>query len=173
VIYGCHAFIPRMKAQGGGHILNTASGAGLVSTLELAPYNLTKAAVVSLSQTLKQELAPYDIGVTVLCPSCVKTNIIEHTVDRLDVMEYTDGWGVEFIRTALRTSRITPEYEASRVIKALEKNKLYIKPRAIGFALGGLNARLTPESFYRIWAFMNKKGLAKPLFMKMAERGLL
>ena len=66
--YGCHFFIPRMKEQGHGYILNVASAAGLLSGAEMSPYNTSKAAIVSLSETLKEELAPNNIGVTVLCP---------------------------------------------------------------------------------------------------------
>jgi len=171
VIYGCHAFVPRMKTQGGGHILNTASGAGLVSTAEMAPYCSTKAAVVALSQTLKVELAPYNIGVTVLCPSCVSTDIVKHTLERTGFEEYSDGWGMEFMRVAWSKTNITPEYEAARVLKALERNKLYIKPRAPGFALSVLNARISPEIYYQMWAYLNKKGFAKPIYMKMAQMG--
>jgi len=68
MLYGCHFFIPGMKAQGGGHIINVASSAGLFSLMEMAPYNVTKAAVISLSETLRQELVSYKIGVTVACP---------------------------------------------------------------------------------------------------------
>lgn len=49
VVHGCHSFIPRMKKQGGGHIVNVSSLAGLISAPGFAPYNMSKAAVVSLS----------------------------------------------------------------------------------------------------------------------------
>jgi short-subunit dehydrogenase len=62
VIYGCHVFVPRFKRQGSGHVLNIASLAGLISAPEMAPYNVTKAGVVALSETLFGELAPLGIG---------------------------------------------------------------------------------------------------------------
>lgn len=65
MLYGCHSFIPRMKTQGGGHIINVASSAGLFSLMEMGPYNVSKAAVISLSETLRQELAASNIGMTV------------------------------------------------------------------------------------------------------------
>ena len=68
VVHGCHVFVPRMRAQGAGHILNVASAAGLLSPPGLAPYNVTKAAVVSLSETLAGELYGSGVGVSVLCP---------------------------------------------------------------------------------------------------------
>ena len=56
VIYGCHVFAPRLRKQGRGHILNVASAAGLLAPPGMAPYNVTKAAVVALSETLCAEL---------------------------------------------------------------------------------------------------------------------
>jgi NAD(P)-dependent dehydrogenase (short-subunit alcohol dehydrogenase family) len=79
VIYGCRVFIPRFKAQGRGAILNVASAAGLLCTPEMAPYNVTKAGVVALSETLCSELKGDRIGVTVLCPTFFQTNIMQAT----------------------------------------------------------------------------------------------
>lgn len=74
VIYGCHYFLPEMRARGRGHILNVASIAAFACAGEMGPYNVTKAAVVALSETLAGELSG-DLGVTVLCPFFFKTNI--------------------------------------------------------------------------------------------------
>ena len=75
VIHGCHSFLPRMKRQKSGHVLNVASTAGLIFVPGLAPYNVTKAGVVALSETLAAELTDTGVGVTVLCPTFFKTNI--------------------------------------------------------------------------------------------------
>jgi NAD(P)-dependent dehydrogenase (short-subunit alcohol dehydrogenase family) len=77
VMYGCHAFVPRMRRAGGGWVLNVASAAGLIATPEMGAYNASKAAVVSLSETLRGELADTGVGVSVLCPFFFKTNILE------------------------------------------------------------------------------------------------
>jgi NAD(P)-dependent dehydrogenase (short-subunit alcohol dehydrogenase family) len=69
VIYGCRTFIPIFKKQGWGHIVNTASSAGICSLPEMSPYNVTKAGVISLSETLRGELKGSNIGVTVVCPT--------------------------------------------------------------------------------------------------------
>jgi len=66
VIYGCHVFAPRLKKQGRGHIINVASAAGLLAPPGMAPYNVTKAAVVALSETMSAELKQTGVGVTVL-----------------------------------------------------------------------------------------------------------
>lgn len=80
VTNGLRAFVPRMLAGGeAGHIVNTASVAGLLSMPALAAYNASKFAVVTVSEGLYHDLALRDapIGVSVLCPSWVKTRIIE------------------------------------------------------------------------------------------------
>ena len=78
VIHGVHAFVPRMIEQGGGgHILNTASMAGLVALPSMAPYSTSKFAVVGLSESLGAELAPHGIGVTAICPGIIDTNIVD------------------------------------------------------------------------------------------------
>src|SRR6185312_10510780 len=75
VIHGCHVFATQLRAQGSGHILNVASAAGLLAPPGMAPYNVTKAAVVALSETLRGELRDAGVGVTVLCPTFFRTNI--------------------------------------------------------------------------------------------------
>ena len=71
------ALLPRMKEQEGeGHIVNTGSILGLVTFPERGIYAATKYAVVAISETLRVELAPYDIGVTVICPVSVRTAIL-------------------------------------------------------------------------------------------------
>jgi 3-oxoacyl-[acyl-carrier protein] reductase len=76
VFYGCRAAIPRMKAQGGGVILNTASTAGIRPRPGLAIYNASKAAVISLTKTLAVELAPHRIRVVSICPVATDTPML-------------------------------------------------------------------------------------------------
>jgi short-subunit dehydrogenase len=76
-IYGTHYFLPSMIAQGGGHIINIASAAGFSNAPMMASYNATKAAVISLSETLYVELKPNNIKVSVVMPLFFKTNIME------------------------------------------------------------------------------------------------
>jgi NAD(P)-dependent dehydrogenase (short-subunit alcohol dehydrogenase family) len=81
VINGLQAFLPRLKTvEGEGHIVNTASLAGMFAAPTLGAYNATKFAVVAISETLRDELAPEGIGVSVLCPGVVGTNIMANTV---------------------------------------------------------------------------------------------
>ena len=77
VIHGLQAFLPHLRANDVGHIVNTASMSGLYHLPRMGPYNASKAAVVALSETLQFELAAEGshVGVSVLCPSWVRTNI--------------------------------------------------------------------------------------------------
>jgi NAD(P)-dependent dehydrogenase (short-subunit alcohol dehydrogenase family) len=74
---GLRSFVPRMIEQGEGHIVNTGSGASFVSTPRLGPYCATKHAIVGLSEALRYELEGTGIGVSVLVPAGVNTNIAE------------------------------------------------------------------------------------------------
>ncbi len=76
-VHGVAAFLPHIRAQGGGHIVNTASTQGLSAAPGLGVYTASKYAVVAYSETLRLELAPEGIGVSVLCPGVVKTKILE------------------------------------------------------------------------------------------------
>jgi NAD(P)-dependent dehydrogenase (short-subunit alcohol dehydrogenase family) len=75
VVRGCRTFTPVLKRQGSGHLVNTASLAGLVHPPGMASYNAVKAGVVALSETLQFELAPHGIRTSVVCPSFFRTNL--------------------------------------------------------------------------------------------------
>lgn len=76
VINGVQTFVERIKKHGeGGHFVNTASMAGQIAIPGLGVYNTTKYAVVGMSETMRADLAQYNIGVSVLCPGVVTTNI--------------------------------------------------------------------------------------------------
>lgn len=165
VVFGCHTFVPRMKAQGGGHILNTASAGGLLCMQEMAPYNTSKAGVVALSETLRSELSPYGIGVTVACPMFFHTHL-------LDEMRYTDEFQAEFAKATFANARMSAEEVARAVVRAVERRKLYAVPQASGKVLWGIK-RISPGFFFGSLAFLNRSGVGRRLFMWMAGKGLL
>lgn len=80
VVHGCRAAYPWMVKQGSGHIVNTASLAGLIGAPALTPYAMTKAAVIALSTGLRDEAAPHGVKVSVLCPGFIATNIYDAAV---------------------------------------------------------------------------------------------
>lgn len=165
MMYGCHEFIPRMKEQGEGHIVNVASAAGLISSAEMAPYNSTKAAVVALSETLRVEVAPSNIGVTVACPMFFKTGLI-------DTCRYTDPTQLDFARTCFDCSRITADEVAEAILRAVERNKLYVVMPLSGKVFW-MNYRATPERYYENFRQLNIRGWMQPVLDRMARWGLL
>jgi NAD(P)-dependent dehydrogenase (short-subunit alcohol dehydrogenase family) len=76
VVRGCRTFVPMLKRQRSGRIVNVASLAGLVHPAGMASYNAVKAGVVALTETLGHELAPYDVRASVVCPSYFRTNLM-------------------------------------------------------------------------------------------------
>ena len=118
VIYGCHVFVPRFKAQGHGHVINVASAAGLLSAPEMGPYNVTKAGVVALSETLAAELSGTGVGVTVLCPTFFRTNILAssprpHEPQGANAIEQADGTRRASRPPTSRASRSPPPTTAT------------------------------------------------------------
>jgi len=165
VIHGCHAFIPRMKEQGGGHIVNTASLAGIASLPEMGPYNVAKAGTISLSETLRTELAPYGIGVTVICPSFFNTNLLSD-------MTCTDEWERDFAQATFASARMTADEIAATVVRAVERNRFYVLPQHSAKFLW-LMKRMFPETFYRILGVLLGLERGRNLFMWMARHGVL
>lgn len=165
MLYGCHSFIPGMKAQGGGHIINVASGAGILSMMEMGPYNVTKAAVISLSETMRTELVSHKIGVTVACPMFFNTNL-------LDNMRYQDQFQNELAHSAFEHGRLSAEEVAERTIRAYEKNKLYVIPQITGKFYWILK-RLSPSIFYGAISYAMKKGYGERLCLFLTRIGMM
>jgi NAD(P)-dependent dehydrogenase (short-subunit alcohol dehydrogenase family) len=125
VIHGLEAFLPRMIARGQpGHVVNTASMAGLIASQGLGVYNASKYAVVGISETLVKDLRPHGIGVSVLCPLGVATRILQSARNRpaqlRNEREGTDS-AVELIGKYL-----DPDTVASMVLAAVRANRLYV-----------------------------------------------
>ncbi len=165
VIHTCTEFVPRMKAQGGGHILNIASIAGIVSLAELAPYNSTKSAIVSISETLKSELAKSRIGVTVACPIYFRSHLA-------DTMRNIDSWEHDYFATALDKGRMDPARVAEKLIAAVERNRLYVFPQAAAKVLWAVQ-RAAPGPWYWFLALLNRLGLERPVMKVLSLMKLL
>jgi len=136
VIHGLQSFLPILRSQGTpAHIVNTASIAGLLSGVAfIGPYSATKAAVVSISETLSQEfaIAQLPIGVSVLCPSSVETRVMESERGRpaaLGVEHRTET--AESVRLAIRDSftgptGLEPAQVAIRTLEAIRAGQFWI-----------------------------------------------
>ena len=127
VIHGISSFLPVLLEQGEGHIVNTASLAGLVSNPFMGPYNASKFAVVAISETLALEMAmtASGVGVSVLCPAFVQTNIHRASRNRPGGASGADD-GVESVIASLVAAGIPPEEVADAVVEAVLGDRFYV-----------------------------------------------
>jgi NAD(P)-dependent dehydrogenase (short-subunit alcohol dehydrogenase family) len=132
-IHGVEVFVPRMIEQGeGGHILSTASFAGLVANDGLIVYCVAKYGVVALQECLYRDLSPYGIGSSVLCPMRVQTNIDQsgrnRPVELGGEVDFKPSEPTDLEQRQMAGRHITAEEVAGKVVEAIKKNKLYILP---------------------------------------------
>ncbi|HJQ83522.1 MAG TPA: SDR family NAD(P)-dependent oxidoreductase [Candidatus Binatia bacterium] len=127
VVHGVETFVPRLLARGeGGHVVNTASMAGLVGMRWLGVYCASKFAVVGLTEALHRELADRGIGVSVLCPMIVQTNINENSVRNRPTSLKNPGEDLVPDGSAMMGSVIAPDEVARRVVRAIDRRDLYV-----------------------------------------------
>jgi NAD(P)-dependent dehydrogenase (short-subunit alcohol dehydrogenase family) len=134
VVHGVHTFVPRMRAHGeGGHIVNTASMAGMIMGLGFSPYTASKFAVVGISEGLAIQLKPLGIGVSVLCPDFVRTRIGESRRNRQErygaahIPDPASPAGALAADIAARIqSGLDPSEVAARVVTAIREDELYV-----------------------------------------------
>ena len=133
VVHGVRAFTPRLIAQNEGHIVNTASVAGLISPPGSGAYNVTKHAVVALSESLYHDLRERHsaVGVSVLCPAYVPTRITESERSRpkdLPVAGKSDQTLAReaMLRKAVASGTISADQVARAVVAAVKDERFYI-----------------------------------------------
>jgi NAD(P)-dependent dehydrogenase (short-subunit alcohol dehydrogenase family) len=134
VVYGVRSFLPHMLAhREGGHIVNTASMAGMINGMGFSPYAATKFAVVAMSEGLAMQLQPHGIGVSVLCPEFVRTGIGESgrnrpkrygEAPRLDPASPAAQVVAEIARRL--EAGIDPAAVAAMVLEAIRNAQFYI-----------------------------------------------
>ena len=157
VVHGIRSFLPHLRAHGeGGHIVNTASMAGMESGLGFSPYGASKFAVVSMSEGLAAQLKPLGIGVSVLCPHFVRTGIGESERNRperygpskpLDPASPAAAMVAELARRI--GTGLDPDAVAARVLAAIREDELYV------FTHPGMRAQVEAR-FSAILAAMDK-----------------
>lgn len=122
VIHGCHAFVPKFKKLGYGAIINVASAASYTAAPEMSVYNVSKAGVLALSETLSSELKKFKIQVNVVCPTLVPTNIIKN--GRIP------GQYSKLADHALMSYAFTTSDKVARLsLDRLDKEQLYTTPQ--------------------------------------------
>lgn len=118
-IYGCHYFIPWLKENArGANIINTASLAAMAAKPGMAGYNVTKAGMLSLSETLYGELKAYKIGVTVVCPAFFQTNLLND--GRLEKFDR------DMAAKMMKSAPFTAEDVANEAVRAMRAGQLYV-----------------------------------------------
>ena len=143
VIHGCRAFLDAMIERGSGHIVNTASILGHLSSAGLGPYNVSKHGVVAISETLHAEMLAEGtgVGVTCLCPGLVSTNILESERNRPEHLRDRPGvdgaWNSDVVagnaaseaRAAVRdlyAQALHPSQVAEMVVRAILAEELWL-----------------------------------------------
>ncbi len=134
VLHGVRTFLPHIRTHGeGGHFVNTASMAGMISGLGFSPYHASKFAVVTMSEGLAMQLKPLGIGVSVLCPGFVRTRIGESGRNRPaqygpeQTLDPTSPAAALVAHVAqLIESGLDPADVAAKVLKAIREDELYI-----------------------------------------------
>ena len=133
VIHGVATFVPLLMEQGEGHVVNTASIAGLTTAPFIGPYNATKQAVVAISETLYKDLEAAGVsgvGVSVLCPGFVQTRIADAGRNRPDWAPARDVENAEEVRATIQDlvdGGIPPSVVADMVLDAVRTDTFYIR----------------------------------------------
>ncbi|HAV17492.1 MAG TPA: short-chain dehydrogenase [Acinetobacter nosocomialis] len=139
VIHGCHAFVPKLKKLGYGAIINVASAASYTAAPEMSVYNVTKAGVLALSETLSAELRKFNIKVNVLCPTLVPTNIIKNGRIPGRYSKLADHALMNYAMT-------TSDAVAALTLNRLDRGQLYTTPQ-IDAKLFWLMKRTSPTLY--------------------------
>ncbi len=162
-VRGSRAVIPMLTAQGCGHIVNIASFAGIANPPAMASYNAAKAAVISLSESLRFEVEPQGVNVSVVCPSFFKTNLLATS---------RSGGGVEsaantapqmekIVQKLMEKSTISADGVADAIFNAVRDKRFLVLAHADD-RKRALIKRLSPELYFRMALkatakFMQKK----------------
>ncbi len=145
-IHGCHVFAPILREARHGGIINVASAASFGAAPRMAAYNVSKAGVLSLSETLAAELAGTGVRVTVLCPTFVKTNIV--TSGRIDAQAAAAA-------TRLMRFGMSADKVARICLDAHDRGGLYVMPQ-LDAKIGWQVKRTLPHSYTRMAGFLER-----------------
>ena len=140
VVHGCHVFTPRLREARRGGIINVASSASFAAFPQMSAYNVSKAGVLTLSETLAGELSGSGVTVTVLCPTFVKTEVVRD--GRIA------GPAAALAERLMAWTGMTPEAVARQTLDAHDRGKLYVLPQHHAKALWHLKRHL-PASYTR------------------------
>lgn len=151
VVRGCKVFTPLFKRQGHGHFVNVASMAGLLDVPLMSSYNASKAAVVSLSETLQNELASHGIKVTLVCPSFFRTNLGESMRSNSPQLR-------SIMDKLMARGRITADQIADAVFEAVNRERFHLLPHSDARLIWMLK-RMLPRKLYAAMMLHNTRRL--------------
>ena len=147
VIHGVRSFVPRMRSRNAGHVVNTASVAGLLSPSGMAVYSVSKHAVVALSEVLHHDLRQFGsaVGVSVLCPAYVPTRIAESERNRPSshVPGEKSARTLErqaMLKKAVASGKLSADDVAHAVVRAVKEERFYVLTHPA--ILGAVRARM-------------------------------
>ncbi|MGQ0621070.1 MAG: SDR family oxidoreductase [Panacagrimonas sp.] len=148
-VRGSRAVIPLMQAQKSGHIVNIASFAGIANPPAMASYNAAKAAVISLSETLRFELYP-DIGVSVACPSFFKTDLLNSGRGQLAESEHASApQMMKIVERMMDKATVSAADVAADIVDAVLTQRFMVMTHSDARSRTRLK-RLSPELYFRI-----------------------
>jgi NAD(P)-dependent dehydrogenase (short-subunit alcohol dehydrogenase family) len=143
VVRGCKTFVPMMLAQKSGHVVNIASFAGIASPPNMASYNVAKAGVISLSESLRAETIDEGVDVSVACPSFFKTNLTE------SISAPADQWMKKFTEVVMERSKVGAEDVADDIFRAVHEGRFMIITHDDARMQWRVK-RAAPEFFYKM-----------------------
>ncbi len=172
VVNGVQTFVERIKSHGeGGHFVNTASMAGHIAIPGLGVYTTSKYAVVGLSETMRADLLPHNIGVSVLCPGVVNTNIFDSGRNRPTALQ-TDTDTASAVLSAglsdedrsdrleeLRAGALDPAVVGDMVLHAIQEDEFYIFTHPEIEAMVSARVGEMTSAFERWRAYREKAGI--------------
>ena len=159
VIHGIHAAYPVMARQRSGHIVNTASMAGLTAPAYLAPYVAVKHAVVGLSLSLREEAKAHNVNVTAVCPFWIDTPILDSTgPEDLPTPPSMQGAGVR--EAAEKMGIYSPQALAQDILRGIDRKKaLVVAPRR-GRIIWRMS-RVSPVAFSALMGVVTRREMNK------------
>ena len=146
-IHGCHVFAPRLRAHGRGGIINMASAASFAAAPRMSAYNVTKAGVLALSETVSSEMAGTGIAVTVVCPTVVKTNIFDSDT----ISEDASG----LISTLVKWTGVEADSIVRETLNAHDRGQLYVVPQLDAKVIWQLK-RLAPSAYTHLLGLVER-----------------
>jgi NAD(P)-dependent dehydrogenase (short-subunit alcohol dehydrogenase family) len=147
-VHGCHVFVPRLRRQGCGLIVNIASAGGFLALPGAAPYSTAKAALINLTESLAAELHGTGVTAKVVCPVFLRTAIVEDG-------RFPDEASKESGRRLIRQGR-SPESAARRIVSLLSRPSVVLIPEPEGRWLRRLK-QFSPRLYLRLLATARRK----------------